>query len=341
MSGFPSVNFGQAERGLFSPEEIARLMASEYARSLRYGHELALLLIEIDRLESLHDLYGVESEARIVRAVASLVRSATRASDALGTVQDQRLLVLLPHTGAAGAAALARRLLAGCRELEFRGDGRILRATLSIGCAQRGDEGSLAALGARAEEALRAAVAAGGDRVLEHARLPRSVTPALPVPPTLAPPIPARPLGARVGAPLPDVREIPGATLEEKVRRLLRLAAGPGDHAALERDVLAVLERTLVAPRDTPAGKAEVRAEIVRLGERVAELRRLLDADEQELARLIEQKSLDPGVASIYRSVQGLDPLARNFAKKKELLAVLYRANVELLRQLEEEAGRG
>jgi hypothetical protein len=46
-------------------------------------------------------------------------------------------------------------------------------------------------------------------------------------------------------------------------------------------------------------------------------------------------------VASIYRTVQGLDPAEANFKKKKELLAVIYRANVELLAELEREAGRG
>src|SRR5574341_1126521 len=98
MSGFPTLDFGQAEGGLFTPEEVGRLMESEYARSLRYDYPLALLLVEIDRLESLHDLYGVESERRILRAVASLLRSVTRASDVLGSLRDQRLLVLLPHT---------------------------------------------------------------------------------------------------------------------------------------------------------------------------------------------------------------------------------------------------
>jgi hypothetical protein len=44
-------------------------------------------------------------------------------------------------------------------------------------------------------------------------------------------------------------------------------------------------------------------------------------------------------VASLYRTVQGLDPSEQDFQKKKELLGVIYRANVELLRQLEREAG--
>ncbi len=348
MSGFPAVNFGQAQGGLFSPEEVARLMESEYQRALRYGYPLALLLIEIDRLESLHDLYGVESKQRIARAVAALLNSATRASDVLGTLREQRLLVLLPHTKPAGALVLARRLLTGCRELEFRGDGRVLRATLSIGLAQRGDEGSLTSLTEQAEQALRAALTAGGDRLIEYERLPREAPPrAVPRAPAVAPAPPApAPAPARARAPaaapaLPGVHELPGATLEEKVQRLLRLAGGPGDHGALEREVLAILRRTVGEARTPRTGRAEVLEEIRVLEARVAEQKRMLDASEEELARMVQEKSLDPGVASIYRGVQGLDPDARNFTKKKELLAVLYRANVELLRQLEDEAKRG
>ena len=131
MSGRPSVNFGQAGSGLFSPQEIARLMEREVQRAQRYGHPLSLLCIEIDRLESLHDLYGVESERRILNAVTLLLRSSTRASDVLGTARGNQLLVCLPHTPGEGAVALARRLLAAARELEFRGEGRSLRASLT------------------------------------------------------------------------------------------------------------------------------------------------------------------------------------------------------------------
>jgi hypothetical protein len=62
----------------------------------------------------------------------------------------------------------------------------------------------------------------------------------------------------------------------------------------------------------------------------------LLEATEEELGRLVQEKSADPGIASIYRSVQGIEPGERNYEKKRELLTVIYRANVELLRQLKE-----
>lgn len=341
MSGFPTVNFGTGENSLFSPAEIARLMESEYRRALRYGYPLALLLADIDRLEALHDLYGVDSEQRIVRAVAALLRSSTRASDVLGVLHEQRLLVLLPHTPRAGAAALAKRLLSGCRALEFHGDGRVLRASLSIGTVLRDDEGDLAALRARGEHALKEAQTQGGDRCVEFERLPRRELPRAPLEPSTVPAA----VPARVRAPaalppaLPGVHELAGSTLEEKVRTLLELAGGGAGLGPLENEVLTVLQRALSEFRAPRATRAQVLAEMHTLEERVRQLKRMLDASEEELARMVQEKSVDPGLASLYRSVQGLDPATTNYKQKKELLAVIYRANVELLRQLEREAG--
>jgi diguanylate cyclase (GGDEF)-like protein len=344
MAGNPSVNFGQSESGLFSPEEIARLMESEFRRSQRYGYALSVLCAEIDRLESLHDLYGVESERRIQQAVASLLRTSTRASDVMGAARGQRLLVLLPHTPREGASAVARRLLAGCRELEFRGDGRSLRASLSIGIAVRGEEDDLARLALLAEQALRAALAAGGDRfvVHEHGQPPAAPAraPAFRAP-EIRPAVPSRARSAPAPPPLPAVHELAGTTLEDKVRHLLRLAGGAGGLEELESEVLAILRQTLGEARRPHATREDVLAEVRALEARIAQQRRLLDASEEELARMIQEKSVDPGVASLYRTVQGLDPSEQNYKHKKELLAVIYRANVELLRQLEQELGQG
>jgi len=342
MTAFPALNFGQSGKSLFSPQEIARLMEAEFRRSQRYGYPLGLCLVGIDRLESLHDLYGVDSRERIVEAVLALLRSTTRASDALGTLREQRLLVLLPHSPRPACQAVARRLLRGCRELEFRGDGRNLRASLSIGLVQRTGEASLATLAARAEQALAAALEAGGNRFVEAEELLPPPTPVRLVPPELpravapvAGPPPAAPL-----PPLPAPEELGGGDLAERIHRLFQVVGGGDGLLALERDVLTTLQRTLDDARPRPRSSADVQAAIVTLEARVAELRRMLDASEQELERMVREKSVDPGLASLYHGVQGLDPGTKDFAKKKELLAVIYQANVELLRELKAE-GRG
>jgi hypothetical protein len=195
---------------------------------------------------------------------------------------------------------------------------------------------------ARAEAALESALAAGGDRFFEAEALPRAAAP-------LASGAPRRatsgsspsPEVAGAGSTLPPIAEIPGTTLEEKAKRLLALAGGSALTGGFEEEVLAILQTTLSEARRPRASRAEVLREIGELERRVAQFKRLLEASEEELARMIQEKSLDPGVASIYRSVRGLDPTERDYARKRELLGLIYQANVELLRELEHEAGRG
>lgn len=341
------LNFGQSESGLFSPDEIRHLMEVEFRRSERYGFPLCLFLVEIDRLESLQDLYGVESRERIVRSVVDLLRSTTRASDALGCLVDERLLILFPHTRRADAEGVARRLLASVRALEFRGDGRSLRATLSIGLTERVEDVAFDALVGAAARALARAVELGGDRLSEFTLL--AAPSAGPV--TDAEPRPVRPAArsrretSASAAPrppaLPDAAQIPGATLEEKLGHLFALLGPSAPGRDLEGEVLQAIHGSMHEVRGRRLTAAEVEAEIHLLERRVERLREMLDASEDELARMVEEKSLDPGMASVYRTVQGLDPGDRNYAQKKELLSVMYKANVELLKRLKDELGSG
>ena len=265
-----------------------------------------------------------------MRAVADLLRSSTRASDALGTLQAGRLLVLLPHTPLAGARVIARRMLASCHALEFRGDGRSLRASLSISLAAGEWDENLAALTARAERALAEALEAGGDRVVESEVRPR-------IDATLAfvpAPGPSASALSVPRSPLPSVDQLGERPLADKVKALLELSGAGGQLPALEREILRILEHTVAEIRRPRVSQAEVRAEIRVLEARIQDLKRMLSASEDELARMLAEKSLDPGVASIYRTVQGLDRSTADYAKKKELLAVIYKANVELLREL-------
>src|SRR5690349_983239 len=136
LAARPSVagaDFGSTEGGLFSPQDVRRLMRIEFERAQRYKYPLACFLIAVDRLERLHDLYGVETEEAILRALSELLRAETRASDLLGVLVDDRLLVMIPHAARGGADALAKRLLEGARKLKFESDGRQVRVTLAIG----------------------------------------------------------------------------------------------------------------------------------------------------------------------------------------------------------------
>ena len=155
-------------RGLFSVAQIHHLLRVEFHRSQRHKYPLACLVLAIDRLESMRDRHGYEAKERVLDAVVSLLYESTRASDYLGRTADDRLLAVVPHTDAAGAQVLAKRLGERARSAKLERLPEAFPITLSIGiAATTGEaEGFHDELLAAAEAALGESVAAGGDRFL-------------------------------------------------------------------------------------------------------------------------------------------------------------------------------
>ena len=63
---------------------------------------------------------------------------------------------------------------------------------------------------------------------------------------------------------------------------------------------------------------------------RISKLMESLSRTEEALSRLAKMKEGDPGIASIYRTVQGLAQNVEGFAKKRALLEEIFQANVVL-----------
>lgn len=165
-----------ADKSLFSLAQIQHLMRVEFNRAQRYGYPISCIMVAIDRLGHLRDLYGYEAKEEIVDSVIGLMKGATRSSDFLGRMADDRLLAVIPHTGGQGLSSMCDRLLANTRKLEFQSDGRTIPITLAIGGSYDGsDDGGVTsaqrtmffdALLQASEEGLEDAVAAGGDRAM-------------------------------------------------------------------------------------------------------------------------------------------------------------------------------
>lgn len=158
-----------ADKSLFSLAQIQHLMRVEFNRAQRYGYAISCLMIAVDRLGHLRDMYGYDSKEEIVDTMIRLLKSETRSSDFLGRMADDRLLAVVPHTDATGIDVMTARLLDAARQLEFISEGRQIRVTLSLGGAH--DPGGTAertlffdALLEGADEGLEEAVAAGGNR---------------------------------------------------------------------------------------------------------------------------------------------------------------------------------
>ena len=127
-----------ADRSLFTLAQIQHLMRVEFNRAQRYEYPIVCMLIAVDRLGHLRDLYGFDAKEEILDGVVGLLKGSTRSSDFLGRMADDRLLAVVPHTDPEGAKVLAQRLIEGARGLTFAADGRGVQVTLSIGASHNG-----------------------------------------------------------------------------------------------------------------------------------------------------------------------------------------------------------
>jgi hypothetical protein len=71
------------------------------------------------------------------------------------------------------------------------------------------------------------------------------------------------------------------------------------------------------------------------LERRIAKLSESLGMTESELQKVLAQRSVDGGVASVYKNVQGLSASAAQAELKKTLMSKIFEANVELRRQID------
>jgi len=84
------------------------------------------------------------------------------------------------------------------------------------------------------------------------------------------------------------------------------------------------------------ARKALQDREVGNLQRRIKKLNDTLSSTEQRLQTVSAMKSVDGGISSIYREVQGLDDSDAHAGKKKELMADLFKANLMLQKRSQE-----
>jgi diguanylate cyclase (GGDEF)-like protein len=334
---------------MFSPKEIEGQMRVEFERAQRHQLPIVCMLIEIDRLSQLQDLYGQESKTEILRSIHGVLRASTRDSDLLGWLADDRLLGFFPHTPPDVAALLARRVLAGARKLRFHRDGRTLGVSLSIGVAHNQHPGSLSfeTLVRVAEEGLAVAGAAGGDRYVETElyqlyeqrrrqdanRRAREEAFLGAAPYAEARDPESRGASARGPAPSGPATQ---ATKEERLRELLS-STGYGTEEFRNLDLDTVV-RAIQGLRESTGAQSEddldaARRRIDTLERRIAKLVHILGITEEELQRVASMKGIDLGIASVYRSVQGLSLEATQRELKLQMMREIFEANVRVQRR--------
>jgi diguanylate cyclase (GGDEF)-like protein len=172
--------------GLPNKRRFREFVVKEAARADRFGHSLALLMLDLDDFKRVNDEHGHPRGDEVLRRVARALDSESRWVDEPARYGGEEFAVALPETGLAGATEVAERIRARveAQEVPLGGSGEVIRITASIGVASLPDSAlDVEMLVAAADAALYEAKRNGKNRVVA------------------APAAPAEDRGARRGGP--------------------------------------------------------------------------------------------------------------------------------------------
>jgi len=156
--------------GAASQAYLARELPREYARSRRYGHPLAVLVCDIDRLRLINSGFGRAAGDEVLRTFRRRANRRLRSADWIARTMDDDFVIVLPETDLAGAAIVAERIrkIFGDRPINSGTDS--FPATVSIGYSAIDSTTELPRVDVEdlvgtAEDQLAAAVRGGRNRI--------------------------------------------------------------------------------------------------------------------------------------------------------------------------------
>jgi diguanylate cyclase (GGDEF)-like protein len=155
--------------GLANRRALEEILAAEISRAQRFAHQLAIVLLDLDRFKEINDSFGHAAGDVMLRAVSRLLTSLARQGDTVARWGGEEFVVVLPETDLGGARRFAERLR---RTIEAHSVGE-MQTSASCGVAIMLPEDTVEDLLGAADQALYQAKQKGRNRTESAVRGPR------------------------------------------------------------------------------------------------------------------------------------------------------------------------
>jgi diguanylate cyclase (GGDEF)-like protein len=152
--------------GVFNRRAWMAKAATEMAVSVRYGHPVAVVMIDLDHFKQINDTQGHDAGDQALQFIAKALQAAVRVGDVVGRYGGEEFCVLMNHADHAAASAFDRRMR---KQLAEAATGELgFQLSYSAGIAMRtSSHDTLEAMLKRADATLYSAKAQGRSRTLD------------------------------------------------------------------------------------------------------------------------------------------------------------------------------
>jgi diguanylate cyclase (GGDEF)-like protein len=154
--------------GMLNRRELDRILTEESDRAQRFGHSLALVMVDVDHFKSVNDTYGHPAGDMVLRRVAQRLSSLVRSVDRIARYGGEEFVVVLVQTDRRAALEMATRIVAAVASQPVLIEGgKELPLTVSAGVAVLpADAKTIEQLISSADRALYAAKKGGRNRAV-------------------------------------------------------------------------------------------------------------------------------------------------------------------------------
>ncbi len=140
---------------LYNSRHFYNRLEMEISRSIRYGNNLSLLLLDIDLFKDYNDAYGHLEGDKVLVRIGKIIQNCLRQLDSAYRYGGEEFTILLPETKAEDAYAVANRIRKLIENQKFFPDGKKeVSLTISIGITEYCPNEDAASFVQRADKAM-------------------------------------------------------------------------------------------------------------------------------------------------------------------------------------------
>lgn len=316
-----------------SVSQMLHVMRVEFHRARSQRYPLVCVMVAVDGLDEIQESGGYARKQAAMRAAYDALRKVTseQAFFGMALMSGDRIMAIFPNLAPTRGSELGRLMIEAARAARIAGDGDALVLSLSLGAAHNllaETNSSFEGIVEMAGRALALAREGGGGRYVMWREAEAELD-------ELRGELAARTQAfkeqhAVLSEEISGIGDLQRSVVLDKMQAVFASAPRTSEIAALEKEILALAATELYEERQkaVQAQVAEHQREIDMLERRIAKLTSILGVTEDELKRVMSLKSIDPGVASIYSTVQGLSSQDEQAEVKQAMMAVIFQANL-------------
>ena len=119
--------------GLYNRRYMGDVLKREFSHAIRYGNDLACLLLDLDFFKEVNDNLGHGYGDFVLNQFGKRLKENMRESDICFRYGGEEFMVLLPQTGIDGAKSMAEKVRRLCENKPYDNGNNVVMVTVSIG----------------------------------------------------------------------------------------------------------------------------------------------------------------------------------------------------------------